>query len=976
MKNIAFLFLFFSIVGYSQQYSFINYGVKEGLAQSQVTDICQDDLGYLWVATQAGLSKFDGENFENFSVDNGLAGNTIHKLLYASNTKTLWIASLNGITKYHNNEFTPYYFKSKIKVNDLIIHNDTLLIASKNGVYSFKNGYLNQYPSYFSVREFAVDKSSNLICATNKGLYFFKDNKFSSVTDSTFYNLNFSGISITGNEMFLSTYGNGVLSYSFKTKKLKKSKIYFERVRNIYSFNNEIWTSSTNGLAQIDRLTNSITYFNIENGLLSNVVKCVFKDKNGIIWIGTYGKGLLKFSGKSIISYTKKDGLSSEIVMSIGENSFGKYTFGTYSKGVMILNSKPFSYEKGDNLKQTTVWSVKNIGDTCWIGSNKGVNFLVDNLIRKDYNISGKIRSIESSRKGEIFFGGKKGLWIKENNAYKHLLKNEVYDINKIHITKDKVVIATKNGLFWQYLDLVENNFKHIKLNENNCNTLVSDFFGNIWVGTINGLFIVSPNDEILEYKLDNTNFKSKNILGAIKDRNNNIWLSSANGIYLINKGNPFTDTLKQFHYSTAEGVIDLESNLNSIYEDCKGFILVGSSSALIKIDPTLNKNLFSYSIPLLSIKSIKLFKEEFNYDTYATSYDSLTLIPNIVVFPHNKNHLTFDFIGINLKNTENIKYSYRLLGAEENWSPLSKEKSATYSFITDGDYEFQLKASNLDGVWTDIKSIKITIKPPYWKTWWFLTLMLLVLSVIIYFGWKLKTKNATTKRLTKQLEYKNRLRELEQQSLNASMNRHFIFNSLNSIQYFINSSDKKSANKYLSSFAKLIRKNLDSSTADNFIVCLNEEVERISLYLTLEKMRFGEKFDYFVNIDADVDLEMTMVPSMLLQPFVENSIIHGVLPLEGIKKGRIDVNVKLELDSLVFEVVDNGVGIDSSLSLKDSFEGDHESKGVMITENRIELLRQLDGENLMIIGPFQINSKDKGVVGTKVIIKIPISNE
>ena len=964
-------------VGFTQQFSFINYGVKEGLSQSQVTDICQDDLGYLWVSTQSGLSKFDGEEFVNFSVDDGLAGNTIHKLLYSSKEKTLWIASTNGITKYKDNVFTPYYFESKFSINDIVLHKDTLYIACKNGVYSFKEGNFKHYPSYFSVRQFAELNDSILLCATNKGLYEFENSQFTMYSDSTISNLNFSGVSIRNDELYLSTYGYGLLMYNYVSKKLEAKNINFERVRDVYVFRDQIWASSINGLAQIGENNETVTYFNEQNGLLSNTVKCVFKDKDNIIWIGVSGKGLLKFSGKSITSYSIKEGLSSDIVMSISENKKGQYFFGTYDKGLVLLGDEEAMYfDTQHGLTQNAIWSLKNINNTCWIGFNKGVSYLKDNKIIHNEYIKGKVKSIESIQDNDIYFGGKKGLWRNYKGAYSHILKDKKYDINKIQITKEKIILATKNGLFWQWTDRIENDFNQIKLNENNCNTLVVDGYDNIWVGTINGLFIISPENNILEYKLNATNFKAKNILGAIKDESDNVWLSSANGVYLINKANPFTDTLKQFHYSTEEGLVDLECNLNSIYEDSKHQILVGNSTALIKIDPSLNSELFSYSKPLLSIKSIKLFKENFDYKLYAKTYDSLTLIPNDIVLPHNKNHLTFDFVGINLKNSRSIKYSYRLLGAEENWSPLSKEKSATYSFITDGEYEFQLKATNINEVWTDVKTIKITIRPPYWKTWWFLTLILLILSGFIYLGFKFKTKNDKTKRLTKQLVFKNRLRELEQQSLNASMNRHFIFNSLNSIQYFINISDKKSANKYLSSFAKLIRKNLDSSTADNFIVSLNEEIERISLYLVLEKMRFGEKFDYFVNVNPDVDVEMTMIPSMLLQPFVENSIIHGVLPLEGIKKGKIEINVKLELNALVFEVVDNGVGIDNSLNLKESFDGDHESKGMMITENRIELLRQLNGEKLMIIGPFQINEREGGVVGTKVIIKIPIPNE
>jgi sensor histidine kinase YesM len=136
--------------------------------------------------------------------------------------------------------------------------------------------------------------------------------------------------------------------------------------------------------------------------------------------------------------------------------------------------------------------------------------------------------------------------------------------------------------------------------------------------------------------------------------------------------------------------------------------------------------------------------------------------------------------------------------------------------------------------------------------------------------------------------------------------------------------------------------------------------------------MRFGNKFDFEINLNEDVDTEMTKVPSMILQPFVENSIIHGVLPKEG--KGFIKINIKKEYDALIFEVIDNGVGIDESSVLKSEFAGDHESKGMQITENRIELIRKINGSKLLIIGPFQLNDENGNSKGTKVIIKLPLN--
>ncbi|HRO75339.1 MAG TPA: histidine kinase, partial [Crocinitomicaceae bacterium] len=207
---------------------------------------------------------------------------------------------------------------------------------------------------------------------------------------------------------------------------------------------------------------------------------------------------------------------------------------------------------------------------------------------------------------------------------------------------------------------------------------------------------------------------------------------------------------------------------------------------------------------------------------------------------------------------------------------------------------------------------------------------------------------------------------------LNASMNRHFIFNALNSIQFYINTQDKRSANKYLSSFAKLIRKNLDSSTENNNLVPLDEELERLKLYLELEKMRFDDKFTYEIEND-ELFTDDYLVPAMLLQPFVENSILHGILPSD--KKGKITISILDFPNHIEIRIKDNGVGIKQSLQNKSITTDAHKSKGMEISSKRIDLLRKLYDKNFELIGPYQTTDENGLISGTTVLIKIPKEN-
>lgn len=974
MKRILFFLVFFGGINlFAQEYSFINFGVKEGLAQSQVTDICQDNYGYLWVGTQSGLSRFDGKMFTNYSKIDGLIDNTVQKLYFSPEKNRLWVASPNGISYLDlttSNQFKSLKFNGAEKINDILFRDDTLFVATNNNLILLVEKDYTYYPNDIRIRALGDNNSKEIVCASRNGLYVFANSKITKYQDENIGSYNYSDLFIEGDNWYLSTYRNGLIKYNPNSNE-KQSLTAESRVLNFIKSDHKIWAISHESILFInDALSKQYT---AKNGIPQVKLKCLFLDAEQNLWIGTYGKGLLKFSGESVMRYSTNNGLSSDIVMSISQNSNGAFAFGTYDKGVTILNEKTSLHINGvkNNLPSETVWATEAVQDGFWAATSNGLVEIKNDKVKLFEDLKGKFKSI--AKDGEkIYVGGKSGLYVFEKDTFQRVLSGIKFDISKIEVNRDKIYLATKNGVCFGEFDEDAYEFKKISLPEQDCNTLTVDAYNNVWVGTIDGLFLIDPNLMVREYKLDSANFKSRNVLGLITDAQKNVWASTTNGVYFIEKGNYFSNSLKQFHYGEAVGVEDLESNLNAIYQDQLGYVWVGTSSELYRINPHLKNELFQQQLPNLNITSIRLFKEKFNYHKYARAFDSLSYIPTKLILPTKQNHLTFEFNGVNLKNPKNVKYSYRLQGAEENWSPLSSEQSATYSFIAPGEYEFQVKATN-DGVnWTNIKSVKIEIQPYFYQRWWFVASAVVSFLLLMYLIIWLRIRSLKRKKDTEQLKNKSRLRELEQQSLNASMNRHFIFNSLNSIQYFINSSDKRSANKFLTNFAKLIRKNLDSSTVDNFMVNLEEEIERISLYLKLEKMRFGDKFDYKINVESDVETEITRVPSMLLQPFVENSIIHGVLPKNG--DGMIEITIKNDKDSIVFEVEDNGVGIENSLDLKSDFDGDHISKGMEITENRIELIRKINGGKLMIIGPFQVNNELGESMGTKVIIKLPIN--
>lgn len=975
--------------GFAQRYNFVAYSLEDGLPQSQVSDICQDRFGYLWIATETGLSRFDGLDFKNFSTDDGLPDNEIDKLYLDSRNK-LWIATPKGIAQYSKNGFVPYLFSAdntvEYNVNDFIELGDVMYLATDDGILKFENDSCtlvtppNEESGY--IRAFVNLGDTVLLCGSRNGLFQFDGVTFSEYNHSGLEGLNISDLGMRGDDLFISTYGNGIVVLNLVSKTISTTNLPINRIRSMHITNKSILCATKNGAIEIS--SDAVYFYNLTNGLIFENIRCVFTDREENIWLGTDGKGLFRLTGKSIISYTKADGLSSDAVMGISQDTAGFYYFSTYDAGLTkwhpdttIKTTATYNSE----LKNSTIWTTFIDGNNfCWIGSSGGVDLLNGSGLIQKNNLTetllSKTRTILQISDSVYLFGGSSGVYGWNGIELTPLFANQSLDVNKMLVSSGYLYIAATTGLYFIKISALSGEAVLLDLPENNVKSITADQEGNLWIGTnSNGIYVAKANGDLYPFELDYNDTRSRTILGLITDQSGNIWVSTLNGVYQIIFQEGGQNQYQINHFGYAEGLITLECNQNAIFEDKNHHIWVGTSEGLVEINPQLNAELFRFRKPELLITGVRLFMDEFDYSDYTFIENEETGVPISITLPYNKNHLTFDFIGLHLKDPEGVRYQYRLVGAEENWSPMTNNRYATYSFIDNGEYEFEVRATNNSGEWSETSRMHVTILPPFWLTWWFILLMILLGVGLIVLVFQIRIRAIKQKQENEKLGYKNRLLFLEQQSLNASMNRHFIFNSLNSIQYFINSSNKLAANKYLTSFAKLIRKNLDSSQANNFIVTLKEEIERIQLYLSLEKMRFEGKFEYEIDLDDDIDTESLEIPSMILQPFVENSIIHGVLPIQ--RQGLIRIRIFLEFGFLVFEVVDDGIGIDASLSLKKANpDNSHDSMGMEITNRRIDLLRKLTGENLMIIGPFQMNDDSGNSLGTKVIIKINIESQ
>jgi LytS/YehU family sensor histidine kinase len=291
-----------------------------------------------------------------------------------------------------------------------------------------------------------------------------------------------------------------------------------------------------------------------------------------------------------------------------------------------------------------------------------------------------------------------------------------------------------------------------------------------------------------------------------------------------------------------------------------------------------------------------------------------------------------------------------------------TKSTNSNYAGLKSGTYRFEVQAQNSDNLWGDSNVINFIITPPFWQTTWFTVLSTIIFSLIIYLVFRLRIIS-----LRRRNELINNVNVYKQQSLRQQMNPHFIFNTLNSIQLYILEKDHISSHKYLTKFAKLMRLILDNSQQTT--IPLKDEIDALKLYLELESIRLSGKFEYFVNVE-DNDLLNWRIPTLLIQPFVENAIWHGIM-LKPEQDGWVKIKLIKYNGGVLCSIEDNGVGREAAQKIRDKQDTERKSLGFKITAQRIDILNNLYKGNF-VINYHDIKSATGESLGTRVDIQIP----
>jgi len=975
----GFLFL------YPQTPSFYQYTTNDGLASSTVFNIVQDRNGFIWFGTLNGLSKFDGKHFTTYRTSDGLNSNTITSLVEGNNGELYAGNYERGINVLRNGQIENYCSeingKSFATSYLLLIptgkyENKIYAYRSLGGIYvidekkpfGFSNYVISPVNGY--VHKLEELSSGAIIALTPTGLYNFNNGYLSKIKIKGFpdvsvycYTEGIKGSYFIGTKGMIYHIKNNIVIKSFRIDLVAGKNDVVSMLRDK---NNNLWFSIMNrGFFLIPNGSDKIINIGSKIGLQNTLVNNYLEDKEGNIWISTFGKGVYCLNNLYLRSYNENDGLSNNNVYSIVKERSGKLIIGTFN-GINIWENGKCTWLKNTSNNSLTeyIHVIKSFNDNVYVGASIGGHA----TIYVNYN-------------GLKFTMFDQPSFCKTRNNF-YLFGTWT---NSLLIQKK---LDKRTGATFQYFIFGDS------ARNNRINDVFEDTHKNIWIGSNLGLCRLSNFQDIkgsADWKksfFPGNPILSSKIVSIMQSNENSIWFAGEKGIAHYNLLNDSVTIYTKIRES------DLSSS-TSIVSDSKKRIWIGNMKGLYLIDGKSIKHLDKLTgLPSDEVYSL-FFDKENNYLYIGTSNgisfldinlfdqyipaspivkilsikagDSVYTNYNNLVFEPEQRSVYINFKALSFSSPGSVKYKYNLNG---EWKE-TDDAFLDFSSLEYGKYELQIMAKSQNTEWSKPYFLSFEVKPRMAETFWFNLLMILLLvslSVVIL-TWRLKLNN---KKIREELELTERINELEHHALSAMMNPHFIFNSLNSVQYLINSQRNEEANDYIAIMAKLIRMNLD--TAGSGFILLSEEIKRLKLYLDLEKLRFQDRFSFEIITGVEVNADSTMIPNMIIQPFVENSLWHGII--NSGNNGILTVSftfADIEIDSmittsLIIKVTDNGIGI---LEARKNKKEDHISKGIQIVEERLRLL----SSKMQLPRPIMLedlSSRDNNEHGTEIIISLP----
>lgn len=966
------LYLLISAPVFAQDFPMIHFSIEDGLPGNNIYQVYRDHNGFLWIGTDKGVARYNGLKFEVFTTFNGLPDNEVF-FFREDLLGRMWLGTFNGELCYfkddtfHTAVNTPF-LKLPVKSSHTIIispQKDSSVIVAFNNQSNFLNIH-NGYCTLINVDKLVNNEEYGRLVyrqkiTSNRYKLTFSNTALIADTNAQVkqrFNIDTLRVTETGgsNHGFTACQGQEYLFgsnnlYNTDMQVVRRFPPHFHENRmlqEVYFQENHFFYATNNGLF----IDDTIQLLKGQN------ISSVTSDAYGNYWVSTLNNGIFVLRNNFLHSAFNKD----------------------------VCEGKPrYCYAWDGNL------FFVNDANNLFHVSNGHVNCL--------FNYS-------SFRQRNNNIPLEPGYLIDSSYHY-HNLYNHDY-IFMENVFSKKITL--------KYTDLIDGNKNLLQIN---------DYIYLRRPGGVQRFRKTGDKDKVLKAENIGISSKGERIFGFAKDEENNIWYATVSSVYKImdtvtSLQEQFKNvSFKNFEFLsgrligyTHDNQLLVCSNVNTavtidtvLHEDCiwdkfykldeqNMLISTNNDYRLLTIDKINNSRAFKVtqlmdpfiprladaictdrlncyffkngSVTTIDIKSILAhqFPPGLNFTTLKSGNQSCTIHDEVIIpFSESKNiNISFSIVAYP-RSKVTCQYSIPK-NDRDNWIDV---EGNDISLINSGygSYRIRIRAKTASSDYSWPAEFTLVIRRPYWATWWFITFCICMATAAIVIISRKRLARALAKK-DREHAMQVRFMKSEYKALNALMNPHFIFNTLNNVQGLINKNDKLAANEYLRVIADLIRQNMHNISKE--LIPLQKEIDLINNYLLLEKLRFKERLNYSIIIEKGLDLSDIMVPPLLIQPLVENSIKHGILPLQS-SEGAIYINIYERKNVLYIEVRDNGVGVDQS---KDKSKTSHESFGLENVKKRIEQLSMIQNKEITFSFSERKNTSGK-LQWTIVTISMPI---
>jgi len=940
------------------------YSTKQGLPQSQVLNIIPKKNGNLLLSTVNGIVEFNGIDFKPVIKDDAYKTHIYTKLMLHEKTSQLFGEELDGAAYL----LVPGY-KMIMRSRASCIYNNIMYCIDANGnVYA---GDLRT-PGFKKIAETHVNNPTSLFAGENVILI---GNSYEAVQ----YNIKEKTYAHLLKDVVLDFKIN---PYNKSVYIICAQNIYKKTglaVKNIWQLNkyektaicndlefideNVLFAATTRGLFRIN--SGRIDHYTQKDALPSQYIQSLYYNRaENCLFVGTGDKGLLKLQFKNCFSLSTEQGFSensslSSIIKTADGDVLACAKDGIYK----VDNDTIYLYNRIEGLYA----SLAEVNDTICAGTwGAGIKLI------KNKQLAGTLTppvNLQSGHIQAVFRDSQKNIWvggdgISKGKTLKHIapyLQDKIaggslvfYELKNKNIciggTKG-VFILNKNG------GIIKRLSKADGLQGKEVRSFYEDSEGKLWIGTYGGGLYCYYNNKLTSINQLKNAKLDPDVFCLAKDNLGYIYITSNHGLWRL-KEKDLNDFYKQeidylvpFYYGEETGILNTEFNggfQNNYLKTAAGHFYFPSIQGLVMVKP--EKPCFRKPEPGI---------EQVWVDDTISNF-------NNKVFKRNTYSIQFDFSSVNLLNKYNVYYQYKLSSDEHgSWGPLQKSTSVSFKMLPPGSYTFYLRAidASMDRDPLTVK-FEFEILPYFYETTWFKVLFALVFLSLSLAVIRIRM-NSYRKKAKEQERIKRELAELELKAVQAQMNPHFIFNSLNSIKHYLFINDTKSADVFIDNFSILLRDFLEYSNKD--FITLEKEAEMLASYLALESMRMNPPFRYTIVLPPE--LNKIKIPTLLFQAFAENAVKHGIT--HSSKECAIHIAFKMISGTITCEITDDGIGRKRSGEINQG-RIYHTSKGINIVNEKIKIIKAT--HNIHV--EFEIQDRldaDNNSLGTSVTIKIPV---